>query len=65
MLPLKTQIPLQEKIAELERRICVLEEQFGIASPNPFDDEEVKSHWKEMWKHFDAVMNRVFPKRRK
>jgi ABC-type antimicrobial peptide transport system ATPase subunit len=65
-------IPLQEKIAELEGRIRVLEEKpcrcrvvekttvitsSGFSKP---DLEKFHAHWHEMWKHFDLAIKSFF-----
>lgn len=55
-------IPLQEKIAELERRIEKLERAGERASGacNRQWDAKADSHWNQIWKQFDLFMGRLF-----
>jgi hypothetical protein len=51
-------IPMQEKIAELERRIEALEKrnpEIRTVHPKVFG-----KHWHRMWQEFDEVMKQAF-----
>jgi hypothetical protein len=60
---LTEQIPLQQKIAELEQRIERLEKQrikrieftHTTTSSEPLDSD----HWKEMWRHFNEAVKEI------
>lgn len=63
-------IPIQEKVAELERRIQALEEaqqKQGYVKMNysgtisqEQHDKIFGSNWKKMWSYFDKVMKEAF-----
>lgn len=54
-------IPLQEKIAELERRIAALEKRTGTTQTVKIEQTFSESpHWKRMWAEFSHVMSEVF-----
>lgn len=54
-------IPVQEKIAELEKRISALEKKIGTTQTVRIDQSFAESpHWKGMWAEFSHVMREVF-----
>lgn len=54
----KSKINVQEKIAELEKRIVALEEKQGkILTAIP---PEAQAELNSMWKHFDRFFDNVF-----
>ena len=59
-------IPVQVKIAELERRIERLEKQLSSRQVVHTSqtvhawDSVTQTHWNKMWAHFNAMMGRVF-----
>ncbi len=57
-------IPLQEKIAELERRIQVLEAR-DKTTARTVTVETLQPEWGRMWKTFDQVMEKAFGRRGK
>jgi len=50
-------ITVQEKIAELEGRMVKLES--GRTERRTINDGH-GSHWTEMWRHFDALLDEIF-----
>lgn len=56
---LKSSIPMQQKIAELEQRIATLEKRLtGIKYVH--HEGAFGNKWRQLWKHFDEYFDEVF-----